>query len=240
MDENDNNSCWKRPLLLMIPLRLGLDHINTCYSTAIFECFKLPQFVGILGGRPRHAVYFFGTVGDKVFLNKLIIVFKIKLLVTLFGSTFLSRFSRSWYFLKATKFPFIFNKYLIFLYFKANNDFVNQPLTTETIESSLGDEALIVSSSDDLIMPEEKSDGINGQRSSLNFQPQQRNSLFEITSSAGPSSEFVNLNSATSSIMAVATSSFSLSPSRCDIAEEENNSNGAYLPSSFRSCSSLN
>ena len=66
MEEEENNNNWKRPLLLMIPLRLGLDSINSCYSTAIFECFKLPQFVGILGGRPRHAVYFYGTVGDRV------------------------------------------------------------------------------------------------------------------------------------------------------------------------------
>ncbi|KAI1700664.1 peptidase family c54 domain-containing protein [Ditylenchus destructor] len=57
---------WKRPLLVIVPLRLGLTAINKCYLPAIKEFFKLPQCAGILGGRPNHAVYFYGCAGDKL------------------------------------------------------------------------------------------------------------------------------------------------------------------------------
>lgn len=56
-----------RPLLLMIPLRLGLTSINTCYLPAIQEFFKLPQCVGIIGGKPNLAHYFVGIAGTKLF-----------------------------------------------------------------------------------------------------------------------------------------------------------------------------
>jgi hypothetical protein len=66
-EEDDKKKLdWKRPLLLMIPLRLGLTAINPCYLGAVIEFFKLPQCVGILGGRPRHAVYFYGAAGQRV------------------------------------------------------------------------------------------------------------------------------------------------------------------------------
>jgi hypothetical protein len=60
-DENDeekkqNGMDWARPLLILIPLRLGLTAINECYKEPIAEYFKLPECVGILGGRPNHAV----------------------------------------------------------------------------------------------------------------------------------------------------------------------------------------
>uniref|UniRef100_A0A915CSF9 Cysteine protease n=1 Tax=Ditylenchus dipsaci TaxID=166011 RepID=A0A915CSF9_9BILA len=57
---------WNRPLLIIVPLRLGLTVINRCYLKPIQEFFKLPQCAGILGGRPNHAVYFYGNAGDKL------------------------------------------------------------------------------------------------------------------------------------------------------------------------------
>lgn len=56
-----------RPLLVMVPLRLGLTTINQCYLPAVQEFFKLPQCVGIIGGRPNHALYFVGISGTKLF-----------------------------------------------------------------------------------------------------------------------------------------------------------------------------
>ncbi|PIC54788.1 hypothetical protein B9Z55_003895 [Caenorhabditis nigoni] len=61
-----NGTEW-RPLLLMIPLRLGLTSINDCYLPAIQEFFKLPQCVGIIGGKPNLAHYFVGIAGTKLF-----------------------------------------------------------------------------------------------------------------------------------------------------------------------------
>uniref|UniRef100_A0A0K0CZ27 Cysteine protease n=1 Tax=Angiostrongylus cantonensis TaxID=6313 RepID=A0A0K0CZ27_ANGCA len=62
---NDRHCEW-RPLLLLVPLRLGLTSINRCYLPAIEEFFKLDSCVGIIGGRPNHALYFIGIAGDRL------------------------------------------------------------------------------------------------------------------------------------------------------------------------------
>ncbi len=49
-------SQW-RPLFLIIPLRLGIDSLNSVYFETIKELFHLPTFTGILGGKPKAAVY---------------------------------------------------------------------------------------------------------------------------------------------------------------------------------------
>ena len=49
-----------RPLLLFIPLRLGQEKFNMEYSEALKACFSVPQTVGVIGGRPRHALWFIG------------------------------------------------------------------------------------------------------------------------------------------------------------------------------------
>jgi cysteine protease ATG4 len=48
--------------LLLIPLRLGLKTFNEDYVAAVTNLFSLPQSVGILGGRPRGARWFYGAV----------------------------------------------------------------------------------------------------------------------------------------------------------------------------------
>ncbi|XP_035828823.1 cysteine protease ATG4B [Aplysia californica] len=55
-----------RPLLLMIPLRLGLTEINPIYFDALKKCFTLPQSVGIIGGKPNHAHWFIGYFGKEL------------------------------------------------------------------------------------------------------------------------------------------------------------------------------
>ncbi|XP_071839278.1 cysteine protease ATG4B-like isoform X2 [Apostichopus japonicus] len=64
-----SSSSWK-PLVLFIPLRLGLNEINNVYINRLTNCFKLPQSLGVIGGKPNHAHYFIG-VHDKnlVFLD---------------------------------------------------------------------------------------------------------------------------------------------------------------------------
>ncbi|VBB28853.1 unnamed protein product [Acanthocheilonema viteae] len=59
------NEEW-RPLLIIIPLRLGLNTINRCYFPAIQAFFQLPQCVGIIGGRPNHALYFCGIADNNL------------------------------------------------------------------------------------------------------------------------------------------------------------------------------
>jgi cysteine protease ATG4 len=55
---------WDTSLLLMVPLRLGLDHFHPDYVQSLARTFALPQSVGVLGGRPRGARWFFGAYAD--------------------------------------------------------------------------------------------------------------------------------------------------------------------------------
>lgn len=53
---------WK-PLLLVVPLRLGLSDLNEAYVPGIKAALEIPQNIGIIGGRPNHALYFIGYAG---------------------------------------------------------------------------------------------------------------------------------------------------------------------------------
>jgi cysteine protease ATG4 len=55
-----------RSLLLFIPLRLGQDKFNMEYKEALKACLSLPQSAGVIGGKPRHALYFIGHHGDNL------------------------------------------------------------------------------------------------------------------------------------------------------------------------------
>ena len=48
------------PLLLFIPLRLGLTEINPDYYPSLKAMFTLKQSLGVIGGKPNHAHYFIG------------------------------------------------------------------------------------------------------------------------------------------------------------------------------------
>ncbi|XP_067851735.1 cysteine protease ATG4B isoform X1 [Heptranchias perlo] len=56
---------WK-PLVLLIPLRLGLSEINEAYIKTLKKCFMLPQSLGVIGGKPNSAHYFIGYVEDEL------------------------------------------------------------------------------------------------------------------------------------------------------------------------------
>jgi len=60
---------WDTSLLLLIPLRLGLKSFNGDYVEVVAHAFSMPQSVGVLGGRPRGARWFYGALSDgsKVF-----------------------------------------------------------------------------------------------------------------------------------------------------------------------------
>lgn len=60
-----NDDTWK-PLLLIIPLRLGISDINPIYIPALKRCFEIVGNVGMIGGRPNQALYFIGYVDDDV------------------------------------------------------------------------------------------------------------------------------------------------------------------------------
>mmetsp|Transcript_19514 Transcript_19514/g.29358 ORF Transcript_19514/g.29358 Transcript_19514/m.29358 type:complete len:562 (-) Transcript_19514:38-1723(-) len=57
---------WDASLLLLVPLRLGLQSFNEDYALQLAHVFSFPQCVGFLGGRPRGARWFYGATSDGV------------------------------------------------------------------------------------------------------------------------------------------------------------------------------
>jgi cysteine protease ATG4 len=63
INENISNR-WYTSVLILVPLRLGLNELDLIYEDYLKEALKLPQTVGIIGGSPRHAVYILGFQDD--------------------------------------------------------------------------------------------------------------------------------------------------------------------------------
>ncbi|XP_001993206.2 cysteine protease ATG4B [Drosophila grimshawi] len=63
--QEPSESAWK-PLLLIVPLRLGISDINPIYVPALKRCLELNSSCGMIGGRPNQALYFLGYVDDEV------------------------------------------------------------------------------------------------------------------------------------------------------------------------------
>lgn len=55
------------PILLLVPLVLGLDKVNPRYIPLLWETFTFPQSLGILGGKPGASTYIIGVQDDKAF-----------------------------------------------------------------------------------------------------------------------------------------------------------------------------
>ncbi|KAI3733800.1 hypothetical protein L6452_13256 [Arctium lappa] len=55
------------PILLLVPLVLGLDKVNPRYLPLLAATFTFPQSLGILGGRPGASTYIIGVQDDKAF-----------------------------------------------------------------------------------------------------------------------------------------------------------------------------
>lgn len=55
------------PLLLFVPLRLGLSELNPQYVPALKRCLELPHTLGLIGGKPNHAHYFIGYQANDLY-----------------------------------------------------------------------------------------------------------------------------------------------------------------------------
>ncbi|CAF0875162.1 unnamed protein product [Adineta ricciae] len=64
----DPSTRWLTSVLILVPLRLGLNELDLIYENYLKDALKLPQTVGIIGGSPRHAVYIVGFQDDS-FIN---------------------------------------------------------------------------------------------------------------------------------------------------------------------------
>lgn len=63
-DFNKDQSAWS-PILLLVPLVLGLDKVNPRYIPLLKETFTFPQSLGILGGKPGASTYIAGVQDDR-------------------------------------------------------------------------------------------------------------------------------------------------------------------------------
>lgn len=59
------NMNWKS-LILLVPLRLGAEKLNSIYANSLKALLSTEYCIGIIGGRPKHSLYFIGFQEDKL------------------------------------------------------------------------------------------------------------------------------------------------------------------------------
>lgn len=57
---------WK-PVIVLLPVRLGVDELNPVYHKSLKALFGIPQFTGIAGGKPCKSLYFVARQGNELF-----------------------------------------------------------------------------------------------------------------------------------------------------------------------------
>ncbi|PSN56082.1 Cysteine protease ATG4C [Blattella germanica] len=55
-----------KSLILLVPLRLGAEKLNAVYAPQLTYFLTLETCIGIIGGRPKHSLYFVGFQDDKL------------------------------------------------------------------------------------------------------------------------------------------------------------------------------
>ncbi|KAI1297004.1 Cysteine protease atg4b [Mortierella claussenii] len=60
------SSGWK-PVVVLLPARFGLEKLTEKYISNLKQLFRLPQFLGIAGGRPGRSLYFVANQGNELF-----------------------------------------------------------------------------------------------------------------------------------------------------------------------------
>lgn len=53
---------WKA-LILLVPIRLGAEKMNSVYGSCLTTLLTFENCIGIIGGRPKHSLYFVGFQG---------------------------------------------------------------------------------------------------------------------------------------------------------------------------------
>ncbi|CAM9995339.1 unnamed protein product [Scytosiphon promiscuus] len=62
--QESQQKAWSSAVVLLVPLRLGLDELSEGYIPSLLQTLRVPQSLGFLGGRPNHAIFFIGAQGE--------------------------------------------------------------------------------------------------------------------------------------------------------------------------------
>ena len=60
-----SNGEW-RPVLILSCVRLGMETFNPIYTDTLADLFKIPQMLGIIGGKPNASLFFVGMQDDYI------------------------------------------------------------------------------------------------------------------------------------------------------------------------------
>ena len=63
--EEGKAKLW-RPMIVLIPLRLGVDKVNSIYVPQLKNVLQCKYSLGIIGGRPKQSYYFVGFQDEQV------------------------------------------------------------------------------------------------------------------------------------------------------------------------------
>jgi len=63
---NSSEHKWK-PVIILVPVRLGISSFHNLYLGALQSIFSIPQSLGIIGGRPNASLYFVASQGQNLY-----------------------------------------------------------------------------------------------------------------------------------------------------------------------------